>query len=167
MKLSEYLMAKALQHDDFELTKMAQDLYGTNEDIAILIKEAAIMPILGGLARAGSSLLRNNIIKNTAISTGVGAVAGAATAEKGNRLSGALKGGLVGGALGSGATVGAGVLKAKAGGMTIGAGFKQQFAGLKNTFGGLGRHYQKGSADMAKKMADAAAAAGQAPTAQQ
>ena len=46
MKLSEYLMAKALQHDNFELTKIAHDIYATEDDSDMLTKEA-IAPILG------------------------------------------------------------------------------------------------------------------------
>lgn len=145
MKLSEYLMAKALQHDNFELTKMAQNLHGTNEDVDVMVKEA-VAPMLGGLVRAGSSLLKNRIIKNTAISTGVGAAAGAMTAEKGQRLSGALKGGMLGTALGAGGTVGSNLLKATSKGATVTQSLSSQFSGLKNTFANLGKNYQKGVA---------------------
>ena len=145
MKLSEYLMAKALQHDDFELTKIAYDIYATEDDSDMLTKEA-IAPILGGLARVGSGLLKNKIIKNTAISAGVGAVSGAANAGEGNRLSGALKGGLVGGALGGATTAGFGVAKAMRNGATLSQGMASQARGVGRSFESIGKNYRKGFA---------------------
>ena len=103
MKASEYLLAKAIENNDFELSKLASEIKDTDQDIEFLTKEASIFK---GLLTAGKGLMSNNTVRNAAIGTGVGAVAGAATAEKGNRLSGALKGSLVGGALGGGVTAG-------------------------------------------------------------
>jgi hypothetical protein len=104
MKASEFLMAKALEHDDFQLTKIAQDLYGTEEDIDYIDKEAGIA---SGLLAAGSQLLKSNVIRNAAIGAGVGSLTGAASAQSGNRLAGAFKGGLIGavtGGIGSAST---------------------------------------------------------------
>lgn len=103
MKASEYLLAKAIENNDFELSKLASEIKDTDQDIEFLTKEASIFK---GLLTAGKGLMSNNTVRNAAIGTGVGAIAGAATAEKGNRLSGALKGSLVGGALGGGVTAG-------------------------------------------------------------
>jgi len=55
-------------------------------------------------AKFGAGLMKNNVIKNTAIGAGTGAAAGFVTAQPGEGLSGALKGAGVGGALGGGAT---------------------------------------------------------------
>lgn len=104
MKASEFLMAKALEYDDFRLTKAASELHGTEKDIDFIIKDAGILN--GALVTAGKSLLENKVVRNAAIGTGVGAVAGAAKAGDGNRMQGALKGGLIGGVLGGGATYG-------------------------------------------------------------
>ena len=103
MKASEYLLAKAIENNDFELSKLASEIKDTDQDIEFLTKEASIFK---GLLTAGKGLMSNNTVRNAAIGTGVGAIAGATTAEKGNRLSGALKGSLVGGALGGGVTAG-------------------------------------------------------------
>ena len=103
MKASEYLLAKAIENNDFELSKLASEIKDTDQDIEFLTKEASIFK---GLLTAGKGLMSNNTVRNAAIGTGVGAVVGNATAEKGNRLSGALKGSLVGGALGGGVTAG-------------------------------------------------------------
>lgn len=103
MKASEYLLAKAIENNDFELSKLASEIKDTDQDIEFLTKEASIFK---GLLTAGKGLMSNNTVRNAAIGTGVGAIAGAATAEKGNRLSGALKGSLAGGALGGGVTAG-------------------------------------------------------------
>lgn len=97
MKASEFLMAKALEYDDFSLTKIAQELYESDADFEY-IKEAGM--IGSTLLSAGKNLLSNNVVKNTAIGMGTGAIAGAAAGGEGNRLSGALKGAALGGAAG-------------------------------------------------------------------
>ena len=101
MKASEYLLAKAIENNDFELTKLAANIKGTSEDIEFLTKEAGL---LDSALKVGGNLLRNNVVKNTLISSGVGAAAGTATAEKGQKMSGAIKGGLIGATLGGGGT---------------------------------------------------------------
>lgn len=62
-----------------------------------LIKLAGLGSVLIG---AGKTLMKNNILRNATIGTGIGAVSGAANSQSGNRISGALKGGLIGGAVG-------------------------------------------------------------------
>ena len=108
MKASEYLLAKAIENNDFELSKLASEIKDTDQDIEFLTKEASIFK---GLLTAGKGLMSNNTVRNAAIGTGVGTIAGAATAEKGNRVSGALKGGLLGGVIGGGATAGKNIYK--------------------------------------------------------
>jgi hypothetical protein len=98
MKASEFLMAKALEHDDFRLTKIASELHETENDFEyVMTKEAG--PIFSTLLSAGSQLLKNKVVRNAAIGAGVGAVAGAAKAQPGDRLNGALKGAALGGAI--------------------------------------------------------------------
>lgn len=110
MKASEFIMAKALEHDDFQLTKIAQELYNTDRDIEyVMTKEAG--PIMSGLMAAGKTLLQSNTIRNAAIGAGTGAIAGAVSAQPGNRLAGAVKGGLTGGAVGGLATAGSNINK--------------------------------------------------------
>jgi uncharacterized membrane protein len=97
MKASEFLMAKALEHDDFRLTKIASELHETENDFEyVMTKEAG--PIFSTLLSAGKVLMANNTVKNMAVGAGIGALTGAANAGEGNRLSGALKGAALGGA---------------------------------------------------------------------
>ena len=110
MKASEFIMAKALEHDDFQLTKIAQELYNTDRDIEyVMTKEAG--PIMAGMLAAGKQLLKSNVVRNAAIGAGTGAISGAINAGEGNRISGALKGGLIGGAVGGIGTAGLNVAK--------------------------------------------------------
>lgn len=127
MLASEVIMAKALEYDDFRLTKIATAIHGTDLDQELFVKLAN--PILTGLMAAGKTLLQNNTIRNAAVGAGVGAVSGAATAEKGERLSGALKGGAIGGVLAGVSTVGNNVAK---GGLGIKEGLKAEGAALKS-----------------------------------
>ena len=113
MKASEFIMAKALEHDDFRLTKIAQELYETENDIEYITKEAG--PVLGSLISAGKSLLGNsNVLKQTLMTAGVGAGIGALEAKDGERMSGAMKGGLMGGVLGGVGTLGKNISTAMA-----------------------------------------------------
>ena len=113
MKASDYLLAKAIEKNDFELSKLASEIKDTDQDIEFLTKEAGLWDGVGkGLFAAGKRLMTNNTIRNAAIGSGVGAVSGAANAGEGNRLSGALKGGLLGGAVGGVGTFGKEVYKA-------------------------------------------------------
>ena len=113
MKASDYLLAKAIEKNDFELSKLASEIKDTDQDIEFLTKEAGLWDGVGkGLFAAGRRLMTNNTIRNAAIGSGVGAVSGAANAGEGNRLSGALKGGLLGGAVGGVGTFGKEVYKA-------------------------------------------------------
>ena len=123
MKASEFLMAKALEHDDFQLTKIAQELYNTDQDIEYIDKEAGIA---SGLLAAGSQLLKSNVVRNAAVGAGVGAVSGAISAQPGSRLSGGLKGGLIGGAIGGVGTLGTNVFKSMNGGATFGKALAQE-----------------------------------------
>ena len=108
MKISEFIMAKALEYDDFSLTKIAQELYETENDKEYMDKEGAIGSVL---LSAGKALLGNNTVRNAVIGMGTGAVSGAVNAGEGNRLSGALKGAAIGGAVGGLATGGMNVAK--------------------------------------------------------
>ena len=58
------------------------------------------------LLSAGSTLMKNNVFRNAAIGSGIGAVTGAAQANSGERISGAFKGGLLGGTVGGLGTYG-------------------------------------------------------------
>ena len=42
MKASEYLLAKAIENNDFELSKLASEIKDTDQDIEFLTKEASI-----------------------------------------------------------------------------------------------------------------------------
>ena len=113
-----------------------------------LVKIAA--PI-GALVSAGMSagkvLLKNNVVRNTLIGGGIGAVTGAATAQDGQRLSGAFKGGLIGSTAGGVGTAGFKMYK----NMTPAVGPKPTFMGalrsegasLKNTFSATSDRFKK------------------------
>jgi dihydroxyacetone kinase DhaKLM complex PTS-EIIA-like component DhaM len=113
MRISEFIMTKALQLDDFRLTKIAQELYDTEADKEYVLKEAGLLD--GGLMAAGKALLANKttgaIVRNAGVAAVGGAVAGAANADEGNRISGALKGGILGGVVGGAGTYASQVLK--------------------------------------------------------
>lgn len=143
MKASEFLMAKALEHDDFRLTKIASELYDTENDFEY-IKEAGIAT---GLLAAGSQLLKNNVVRNTAIGAGVGAITGAVNSQPGQGLSGALKGAALGGAVGGIGTGAMGVKSAlKTPGMTVGKAIGQQFSQVSKTVNKAGRAFDIGNA---------------------
>lgn len=108
MKASEYIMAKALQYDDFRLTKIAQELYGTEADVDYIDKNAGLA---SGLLAAGSQLLKSNVVRNAAIGAGTGAISGAISAPSGQGLSGAVKGGLIGAVAGGIGTAGLNVAR--------------------------------------------------------
>lgn len=124
MKSSEFIMAKALEYDNFELTKIAHDLYGTEQDIDFITKEAA-NPLFTGLLSAGRKLLQNNVARNTLIGSGVGAVMGGVKAEDGNKIKGALKGAMLGGLVGGGGTYTSNVNKLMKPAMGPGLGLRQ------------------------------------------
>jgi hypothetical protein len=142
MKASEFLMAKALEHDDFRLTKLAHELHESDADFEY-IKEAGLA---SGLLAAGSQLLRNNVVRNAAIGAGVGAVTGAINAQPGQGLNDALKGAALGGAVGGIGTGAMGVRSAlKAPGMTVGKAIGQQFNQVAGTINKAGRAFDIGN----------------------
>lgn len=124
MKSSEFIMAKALEYDNFELTKIAHELYGTDKDIDFLTKEAA-NPLFTGLLSAGRKLLQNNVTRNALIGSGVGAVMGGSNAEQGNKIKSTLKGALLGGTIGGVGTYASNVNKLMKPAMGPGLGLKQ------------------------------------------
>jgi hypothetical protein len=142
MKASEFLMAKALEYDDFRLTKLAHELHESDADFEY-IKEAGLA---SGLLAAGSQLLKNNVVRNAAIGAGVGALSGAVNAGEGNRLSGALKGAALGGAVGG---IGTGAMNIntamKVPGTTIGQAIGQQFNQVAGVVNKAGRAFDIGN----------------------
>jgi hypothetical protein len=155
MKASELIMAKALEYDDFRLTKIANDLNGTEQDI--IVKTAA--PIVAGISAAAKSLMKNNVVRNTVIGAGTGAAGGAVAAEDGNRLKGALKGAALGGAVGGIGTYGNNVRKAmdKTKDLSLWGAMKQEGNVVKDSFSQSGRAYTRSST--AAKIMDARRAA--------
>lgn len=111
MKASQFIMAKGLINENEDLIKYAEAIEGTEYDIEFMTKEAA--PLFAALKAGGKMLMTNNVIRNAAIGTGVGAVAGAANAQEGQRMSGALKGGLIGAAVGGLGTAGKNIYNLK------------------------------------------------------
>ena len=148
MRASELIMAKALEYDDFRLTKIAHELHGTEQDV--IVKTAA-GPLVSGVSAAVKGLFKNNVVRNTAIGAGTGALGGAVAAEDGSRLKGTLKGAALGGAVGGVGTFGMNVSKTMGKGKTFTEAFKQEGKVVGDAFKGMGRSYDR-SATAAKIM---------------
>lgn len=130
MKASEFFKAKAEQHNDEAFLKIASALKGTENDFEIMTKISSILPML---ASAGKTLMSNSTLRNAAIGVGTGAVASAATAQPGGRISAALKGAAVGGAVGGLGTVAANTYQASRAGVPLRQALQTQGQAVKGT----------------------------------